>query len=136
MAMVQSKGLLAVAAVAVVFFFVAFHFRYRFLQTELRRGTLVQDRRTTGADCHLVDTQRAADAEWRVTENFSTQPHSDEVFAKMRLLSDGLEASFCKEHPELIDHEVAVVGVRATGADIGQDCANRSCFRWVRLYRE
>lgn len=132
----MSKAFLAAAAVLVVALALGFHFRYRFVKSELRRGILVLDTRGNGGDCHLVDSKRAADEQWPVTETFGSKAPSEEVFAKMIRTSDGLEASFCKDHPELLDKEITVVGVRVSGDAIGQDCTNRSCFQWVRLRPE
>lgn len=132
----MSKSVLIASLVSLLLCTLAFHFRYLFMKSEVRHGTLVFDVNSRSSDCHLVDTKRDADTQWAVTENFGKGPLTEDARARMFRVSDGLEASFCKDHPELLHREIAVVGVRVTGEAIGQDCTNRSCFRWVRLAAE
>lgn len=135
MAKADPKNLILVAVAALVVGAIGFQFRYLLMKTESRRGLLLVDQRGKGSDCHLVDTKRTADTEWRVQESFGGKSLTDEVYAKMIRMSDGLEESFCEKHPELLNHEVSIRGVRVFGDEIGQDCSNRSCFRWVRVER-
>ena len=50
--------------------------------------------------------------------------------------SDGLEAGFCDDSPELLNRRIRVAGFRVSGGTIGQDCTHRSCFDWVVLKPE